>query len=584
MPVVPVNRLLESFKFRHLSAALRWCGRHSPAAAVVECDSTPEEGIRFVRALRERGFSKPIFLISSRVDVIAQRCKGLAIAGIYEKPLDATVMGNDIYRKIAAHQALQSLRAGSADPKMLPTPDRPKARPGAASTLEPGAGPASRPGRKKRIPSGGPYAAAGSEHQIRAVALASAAAMLLALLSVMHRPTNTPVSSRTVERPSPLPKAVGSLEGGGHQALDGALGSRNQTSLVVLDGRGRVLYSRLPDDALRPASTLKLFVAASAYATLGPNFHFTTTLGSEGAPRGGVLAGDLVLSGDGDPTLRSNDLEKAARFVGGRIRRIKGSLDVLTAPFLPPEQNADWSADDLKYSYAAGSSAVALDENVAGGVPVHNIPLFVANVFGKELRRAGIEIRNTRTGKSAPERWIGWRHRSPALRQIVTQMLSESNNMYAEQLLRKVGQRRYGVATTRAGVDAEFEMLRRLGVPTQGLEIRDGSGLAPADRASATVLASFLQSVQRAPWGALLYQSIPLAGKQGTIAARSLSAARARVRAKDGHLQNSNSLAGYVDTRHHGRLSFAFIANASNIPRKDFETMQDKVMDVLANY
>ena len=56
---------------------------------------------------------------------------------------------------------------------------------------------------------------------------------------------------------------------------------------------------------------------------------------------------------------------------------------------------------------------------------------------------------------------------------------------------------------------------------------------------------------------------LPQGGKDGTLKHYDFTSALGRVLAKTGHLSDAASLAGYVDTRHHGRLAFAFMINGS---------------------
>ena len=73
---------------------------------------------------------------------------------------------------------------------------------------------------------------------------------------------------------------------------------------------GQVLAELNPDLPLIPASTAKLATAVAALDVLGPEHRFSTELLARGALTGGVLHGDLILRGGGDPFL---DLRRSAR-------------------------------------------------------------------------------------------------------------------------------------------------------------------------------------------------------------------------------------------------------------------------------
>lgn len=77
-------------------------------------------------------------------------------------------------------------------------------------------------------------------------------------------------------------------------------------SAVAIDAvTGEVLDAFRPHDKLCPASVWKVFTSAAAIELLGADFRFRTTLGYQGTLKGGVLHGDLLIIGGGDPSLGS---------------------------------------------------------------------------------------------------------------------------------------------------------------------------------------------------------------------------------------------------------------------------------------
>ena len=95
-----------------------------------------------------------------------------------------------------------------------------------------------------------------------------------------------------------------------------------------------------------------------------------------------------------------------------------------------------------------------------------------------------------RVGVAPVTRNVLWVHRSAPLHALLHDMLFESDNHYAEQLLRAVGEHDGAVGTERSGEVSERAALKRLGAPADGLRVIDGSGLAPADRIEALSLAT----------------------------------------------------------------------------------------------
>src|SRR3954471_7032001 len=76
--------------------------------------------------------------------------------------------------------------------------------------------------------------------------------------------------------------------------------------LVVEPDGGDTLYSRDAGKLFIPASNMKLITAAVALDVLGPDFRFATPVIGRGEMRGGVLDGDLLVVGRGDPTVSDN--------------------------------------------------------------------------------------------------------------------------------------------------------------------------------------------------------------------------------------------------------------------------------------
>jgi D-alanyl-D-alanine carboxypeptidase/D-alanyl-D-alanine-endopeptidase (penicillin-binding protein 4) len=182
------------------------------------------------------------------------------------------------------------------------------------------------------------------------------------------------------------------------------------------------------------------------------------------------------------------------------------------------------------------------------------------------LRARGIQVDGgNRTGIAPLAPFVVWRHRSPPLSAIVQRMFLESNNHFAEQLLRAVGVTR-GLGTGANGEAVERAVLARGGVPAEGLRVVDGSGLAPGDRIAPLTLALLLSRTAAEPVGGVFIGAFPRVGVEGTVKWRRLTDGRGRVRAKSGHIENVNALTGFVQTRRHGRVAFAILVND---PRAD---------------
>jgi D-alanyl-D-alanine carboxypeptidase/D-alanyl-D-alanine-endopeptidase (penicillin-binding protein 4) len=139
--------------------------------------------------------------------------------------------------------------------------------------------------------------------------------------------------------------------------------------LVVSLDRGDTLFAHNADRPLAPASNLKLFTSAAGLFYLGPEFRYNTYLLANGPIRDGVLEGDLVLYGTGDPTLSDRfgpDVMDAFAdtLVAMGIREIRGSI-IGDASFFEGSGLGDgWQTSYSNAVYAAPASALSYSENI----------------------------------------------------------------------------------------------------------------------------------------------------------------------------------------------------------------------------
>lgn len=148
--------------------------------------------------------------------------------------------------------------------------------------------------------------------------------------------------------------------------------------------RHRVLYDRDGERLFTPASNTKLFTTAAALALLGPGYRFHTAVQTTTPPDAmGVVHGDLVLVGDGDPTLSGrqypyqyqgpNDLppyppDQAIRKLADQIARhgvkvVDGAIVGDDSYFANEHYAEGWSQDDLVWGYGAAVSALTINDN-----------------------------------------------------------------------------------------------------------------------------------------------------------------------------------------------------------------------------
>jgi serine-type D-Ala-D-Ala carboxypeptidase/endopeptidase (penicillin-binding protein 4) len=135
---------------------------------------------------------------------------------------------------------------------------------------------------------------------------------------------------------------------------------------------GERLFEHDAGKLMMPASNMKILTLAAAAETLGWDYRYTTTLETTGAIEDGVLHGDLIVRGTGDPTINSRS-GRAARVLdewigaltAAGIRRIDGRLIGDDQAFDDEGLGAGWAWDYLQYGYAAPVGALQYNEDVA---------------------------------------------------------------------------------------------------------------------------------------------------------------------------------------------------------------------------
>ena len=157
--------------------------------------------------------------------------------------------------------------------------------------------------------------------------------------------------------------------------LNARVRSGNWGAMIVSVTRGDTLFSSNAGNLMLPASTMKLFTAALAFDTFGPEHQFTTAVLRDGTVGpDGTLNGTLVLRGGGDPGLSTRyykapaegPMASLARMVAASgIKRVNGDLIADASAFESKRIPDGWLARYLESGYAARVSALSMNENLA---------------------------------------------------------------------------------------------------------------------------------------------------------------------------------------------------------------------------
>jgi serine-type D-Ala-D-Ala carboxypeptidase/endopeptidase (penicillin-binding protein 4) len=212
-------------------------------------------------------------------------------------------------------------------------------------------------------------------------------ALVLGGITVRSYPQSSPAASpRKTPATAPAPaknrKDIARFASRVETALNESHAQKAFWGILVADrDSGETLYELNADRFFTPASNAKIFTTSLALATLGPNFHFRTTLESNGKiSADGHLTGDVTLIGRGDPDLSNRKFPFAGKVErDGPVEKILAEMADEAAAKGLKEINGDivaddsyypydpyppgWSIGDIFFTFGSPISAIALNDN-----------------------------------------------------------------------------------------------------------------------------------------------------------------------------------------------------------------------------
>lgn len=200
------------------------------------------------------------------------------------------------------------------------------------------------------------------------------------------------------------------------------------------------------------------------------------------------------------------------------------------------------------------------------GLPIINPAQYFLAHFRKALIAQGISVaqasvassQGTAAGKEVAT------VESPPLARLLMETNQESNNLYAEVLLRTLGVGSSG-DTTKLGVKKVVETLTVLGVDPESSNLIDGSGLSRQNLVSPEAIVQTLKRMAQTPESSIYRASLSTAGVNGTLRRRFLNTlAVGNLQAKTGTLTGVSALSGYLDIPGFRPVIFSLIVNQSN--------------------
>jgi D-alanyl-D-alanine carboxypeptidase/D-alanyl-D-alanine-endopeptidase (penicillin-binding protein 4) len=173
--------------------------------------------------------------------------------------------------------------------------------------------------------------------------------------------------------PAPAAPRITELQRNLNSILAAPALARGTWGVVVRSlSRDETLYAMNVHKLMMPASTQKILTLAVAADQLGWQYTYRTTVLTIGPVEDGVLKGDIVVVGSGDPTVDDWDGFATARFAEWAaslkrlgIQKVAGRIIGDDHAFDDDRLGAGWAWDDLAASFATGVGALQFNQNTA---------------------------------------------------------------------------------------------------------------------------------------------------------------------------------------------------------------------------
>ncbi|MEP1535922.1 MAG: D-alanyl-D-alanine carboxypeptidase/D-alanyl-D-alanine-endopeptidase [Paracoccaceae bacterium] len=368
-----------------------------------------------------------------------------------------------------------------------------------------------------------------------------------------------------------------------------------------------------------PASVAKAITALYGLETLGEGYQFETTLIATGPIEAGVLKGDLILSGGGDPTLDTDGLGALVDgLTAAGVKGVEGAF-VVSDGLFPRTHTIDVDQPD-QVGYSPAVSGIALNFNrvhfewrrasgkynitmqarteryrpdvfmakmrlsdrrgpvyeykdtgkwdewsvarsALGGsgarwLPVRKPALYAGDVFQTLARAKGIELKAPNIARARPSGTVIASHKSGLLIDLIEDMLRYSTNLTAEMVGLAASVKRAGAMPSLKTSAAEMSRWAEQHLGAVGTQLVDHSGLGSHSRMTADGMATAMVRAHQSGRLRSILKPFGMRDAQG----RPQKDHPIKVDAKTGTLNFVSGLAGYFTAQDGRVMAFAVFA------------------------
>ena len=311
-----------------------------------------------------------------------------------------------------------------------------------------------------------------------------------------------------------------------------------------------------------------------------PNWEWEDVLAGYGASANGLILNENALGVTLYPTEIGQPLrvEWADSTQANRWQVNNTSLTMAQGAPLTADVGRDWSQPILhvfgNLSVDAGPDPFAIAITQPGNYFIEQLD--------QRLGQTGIAVTSAGLTSTLPSPDVSEiaTVSSPPLSQWLPTINQNSNNLYAEALLKSLG-----IATeqetdaTEAGTEAVKEVLSELGVDPDSYQMVDGSGLSRHNLLTPRTLVDTLQAMAYNSHSGLYRDSLAVAGQAGNLSHRFRNTpVQGRLQGKTGYVSNNESLAGYLQPLEHPPLVFSIFLNNADLSATEMREIIDEIL------
>lgn len=251
-------------------------------------------------------------------------------------------------------------------------------------------------------------------------------------------------------------------------------------------------------------------------------------------------------------------------------------------------------AYDESYRRVLGTNTILLRSTLPQGyleeesLSIAEPAAFFLDSFQKHAMQRGLPIR----GELIPDRVVRERqdfqllatHTSEPLHKLLHRVNRESDNFYTEMLVKTLSAAAFGPGgSSESGLEyVELILEENLRLSTRSLRLRDASGMASANVASASALTALLHRMYGSPHGDEWKQTLSRAGYYGTLENRFLaSPALGNLYGKTGFITGVRTLSGYITAESGQTYSFSILTNNHTQSTGTVDAVHERIINLI---